>query len=214
MGQVGALVEQADADPLRTSTRRLTQSLMITGIGQALYSTQLWPALSQGLKEALNGDGTTLLALADEYLERDKNGHYGQTLAANPAMYCLDFGDRRPVAEVEAAAEALKTTYPPLGDAIGWGALSCTQWPVPAVLRPQRLTAEGAAPILVVGTVDDPATPYEWATGLAEQLSSGRLLTWEGHQHTAYNQGSECIDTAVDSYLLAGKLPPDGTRCA
>lgn len=215
MAQVGSLVQAADANPLRTDqpNRPLTQSLMITGIGQALYSTALWEGLQQGLKEALSGDGTTLLKLADEYLERDSKGHYGQTLAANPSMYCLDFGDSRSVAEVAAAAEALKAKYPPLGDSIGWGALSCTQWPIPAVLKPQKLTAEGAAPILVVGTVDDPATPYEWAEGLASQLSSGRLLTWNGHQHTAYNQGSDCIDQAVEAYLLAGTLPPDGKRC-
>lgn len=215
MAQVGSLVQKADANPLRTDDpkRPLTQSLMITGIGQALYSTSLWEGLQQGLKEALTGDGSTLLKLADEYLERDAKGHYGQTLAANPSMYCLDFGDRRPVAEVEADAEALKAKYPPLGDSIGWGALTCTQWPIPAVLKPQKLTAQGAAPILVVGTVDDPATPYEWAQGLASQLSSGRLLTWNGHQHTAYNAGSDCIDQAVEAYLLAGTLPPEGKRC-
>jgi len=80
------------------------------------------------------------------------------------------------------------------------------------VLTPQRLNAPGASPILVVGTLDDPATPYEWAQSLASQLPA-RLLTWEGHQHTAYHQGSVCIDTAVESYLLAGTLPPVGTRC-
>jgi pimeloyl-ACP methyl ester carboxylesterase len=213
--QVGDLVRQADSAPLRTQTdRRLTQTQMILGIGQALYSTTLWESLKVGLKEALAGDGTTLLALADEYLERDKDGRYGQTLAANPSMYCLDFGDRRSVDQLKAEAARLLVKYPPLGDSIGWGALSCTLWPVPAVLEPQKLAAPGAAPILVVGTVDDPATPYEWAEGLALQLSSGRLLTWTGHQHTAYRQGSRCIDQAVDDYLLQGTLPAEGTRCS
>ena len=214
MQQVGDLVQQADGAPLRTQgVRRLTQSLMILGIGQALYSTSLWENLKIGLREAAAGDGTTLLALADQYLERDENGRYGQTLAANPSMYCLDFGDRRSVGQLQSEADQLRVKYPPLGDSIGWGALTCTQWPVPAVLEPQRLTAEGAAPILVVGTVDDPATPYEWAQGLASQLSSGRLLTWTGHQHTAYRQGSRCIDQAVENYLLQGVLPAEGTRC-
>src|SRR5215470_12151120 len=39
LGQVGQLVQQADSAPLRTdSSRMLTQSLMVTGIAQALYS--------------------------------------------------------------------------------------------------------------------------------------------------------------------------------
>lgn len=77
----------------------------------------------------------------------------------------------------------------------------------------KALTAEGAAPILVLGTVDDPATPYEWAQALSSQLSSGRLLTWEGSVHTAYHQGNDCIDDKVEHYLLTGEVPDEGTRC-
>jgi pimeloyl-ACP methyl ester carboxylesterase len=214
LDEVGQMVDSADSAPLRTSSSRLlTQSLMATGIAQGLYSVQLWPQLTAGLKAALAGDGTGLLALSDLYLERDRRGHYGQVLAANPAIYCLDSPEPRTPAEIAADAAQLQRLYPPLGSTAGWGALGCAEWPVKAVLTPQRLTAPGAAPILVVGTVDDPATPYEWAKGLASQLSSGRLLTWEGHQHTAYHQGSRCIDDAVEAYLLAGTLPPAGTRC-
>ncbi|WP_368736262.1 alpha/beta hydrolase, partial [Vibrio parahaemolyticus] len=39
-------------------------------------------------------------------------------------------------------------------------------------------------------------------------------LTWEGSVHTAYNQGSDCVDEAVERYLLSGKMPPVDTRCA
>ena len=61
--------------------------------------------------------------------------------------------------------------------------------------------------------MNDPATPYQWAEALASQLSSGRLLTWEGSQHVAYRSGGECIDEAVEAYLLSGRLPPEGKRC-
>ena len=96
---------------------------------------------------------------------------------------------------------------------MGWGVLGCAEWPIPAVMKPQRLTASGAAPILVVGTTGDPATPYEWAKSLAGQLSSGRLLTWDGQGHTAYGRGSTCIARAVESYLVGGVVPADGTTC-
>jgi hypothetical protein len=215
LDEVGQMVDSADSRPLRTSSSRLlTQSLMTTGIAQGLYSVQLWPQLTSALKAALAGDGTGLLALSDLYLERDRQGHYGQVIDANPAIYCLDSPETRTPAQIAADAAQLQRLYPPLGSTAGWGALGCAEWPVKAVLAPQRLTAPGAAPILVIGTVDDPATPYEWAKGLASQLSSGRLLTWEGHQHTAYHQGSRCIDDAVEAYLLAGTLPPVGTRCS
>jgi pimeloyl-ACP methyl ester carboxylesterase len=215
VAQVGTLVSRADSNPLRTEDpkRDLTQSLMVTGIAQALYSQSLWPSLSIGLSRALSGDGTALLQLADTYEERDQNGHFGQTLAANPAIFCLDVPETRTPAQIASAAAALQQQYPPLGGTIGWGALSCSQWPYKAVVPREKLSAQGAAPILVLGTVDDPATPYEWAKSLSSQLSSGRLLTWQGSVHTAYNQGSSCVDSKVDTYYLTGSLPAAGTVC-
>jgi len=215
LAQIGTLVERSDSAPLKTSDpkRPLTQSLMFTGIAQALYASQLWPQLTAGLTEALSGQGNSLLELADMYLERDSKGHYGQTIDANPAIFCLDVPEPRTPAQIGADAAELQRKFPPLGGAIGWGALSCSQWPLKAVVPRRALSAVGAAAILVVGTVGDPATPYEWAKALASQLSSGRLLTWEGTVHTAYNQGSKCIDSKVEGYLLTGAVPADGTRC-
>ena len=79
--------------------------------------------------------------------------------------------------------------------------------------EPRRIAAKGAAPILVVGTTRDPATPYAWAQGLAGQLDSARLLTYEGDGHTAYLRGGACIDDTINAYLLKGKAPKDGKKC-
>jgi pimeloyl-ACP methyl ester carboxylesterase len=213
--QLGSLVDKADGAPLETgdSSRPLTQSLMFTGIAQGLYSDALWKGLNKALADALTGDGGALLELADRYNDRSSSGVYGEVLEANPAIYCLDHGETRSAEEIGAAADVLAQQYPPLGGFIGWGALGCAEWPLPAVVHPTRLVAEGADPILVVGTVGDPATPYEWAQSLAGQLSSGRLLTWEGAGHTAYGRGGKCIDDAVEAFLIAGTLPAEGTRC-
>lgn len=214
LNQIGLLVDAADEAPLSTdSDRELTQSLMVTAIAMGLYSTNFWPQLTIGLDQALDGDGTGLLLLADAYYERDDAGRYAQTWAANPAIYCLDVAETRTPAEISAAAADLERRFPPLGGYLGWGALGCSQWPIKAVVPRQELSAAGAAPILVLGTVDDPATPYEWAQALASQLSSARLVTWEGSVHTAYRRGSACVDTAVEAYLIAGTLPADGLRC-
>ncbi len=99
-------------------------------------------------------------------------------------------------------------------EGLAWASLSCAYWPVKATGQAHRIEAKGAAPILVVGTTRDPATPYPWAQSLAAQLSSGRLLTYEGDGHTAYGRGSKCIEAAVDAYLLRGTPPEDGKRCS
>ena len=63
-----------------------------------------------------------------------------------------------------------------------------------------------------MGTTGDPATPYAWAQKLAQELSSGVLLTRTGEGHTAYGK-STCIDGLVDAYLLTLAVPAAGTVC-
>ena len=75
------------------------------------------------------------------------------------------------------------------------------------------MSGAGAAPILVVGTTGDPATPYQWAEALAAQLESGVLLTWVGEGHIAYDEGDPCINDVVDTYFLTGAVPQDGLVC-
>ena len=115
---------------------------------------------------------------------------------------------------MRAIAQRLDTAAPHFGAYLGWSSLPCDFWPVPATATPHVVRAEGAAPILVVGTTRDPATPYAWAKSLADQLASGRLLTHVGDGHTAYRHGNRCVDRAIDRYLVEGKLPADGARCA
>jgi hypothetical protein len=79
--------------------------------------------------------------------------------------------------------------------------------------EPLDIRAEGAAPIVVVGTTRDPATPYEWAVALADQLESGVLVSRDGDGHTGYNSGNECVDGAVEDYLIEGAVPEDGLSC-
>jgi pimeloyl-ACP methyl ester carboxylesterase len=214
MSQLKALLANADADPLPTpSGRMLTQSLMATGLAQGMYLQAFWPTVTRGIAQALRGDGSRLLALSDEYTERDPKGHYGEDMTAYSPIYCLDHAVTAGLEQILAQSRALGATYPPLGDFISTGAVQCEVWPLKAVMPAQRLTAAGAGPILVVGTTDDPATPYEWAKSLASQLSLGRLLTRTGQGHAAYRQGNRCIDSAIDRYLVQGSLPPAGQVC-
>ena len=69
------------------------------------------------------------------------------------------------------------------------------------------------APILVLGTTRDPATPLKWAEALADQLESGVLVRRDGDGHTAYNQGNGCVDRIVEDYLIDGAVPDDPTSC-
>ena len=193
--------------------RQLTEALAQTGIIAALYSTDTWGLLRQALTLAFAGDGRGLMVLSDAYTDRGPDGRYhSNEVAANIAVSCLDQPQVRSVADVQALLPSYREASPLFGAALAWSDLPCAYWPVPPEGKPHAVHAPGAAPILVVGTIRDPATPYRWAQGLAAQLSAA-LLTYEGDGHTAYRRGSDCVDSAVDAYLLRGAQPAKGLRC-
>ncbi|GHF96032.1 alpha/beta fold hydrolase [Streptomyces filamentosus] len=206
----------ADAAPVPTGESRLLgESLATTGVIAAMYDESAWPQLREALTRAIGGEGSALLALADSYYEREPDGSYTNLMFANAAVNCLDLPPAyQGPADAEKAVPSFEKASPVFGAGLAWAALNCTYWPAEATGRPHRITAEGAAPILVVGTTRDPATPYRWAESLADQLSSGTLLTYEGDGHTAYGRGSDCVDTAINTYLLEGTPPPAGKRCS
>jgi pimeloyl-ACP methyl ester carboxylesterase len=211
-----SFLSNLDAHPLPTGqSRQLGESLGTSGLIEAMYAKQLWPVLRLALAAANRGDGGPLLALSDQYYERSSDGSYSNLMYANAAVNCLDLPPAtRSTADVEAVLPAFRKASPHLGPDFAWMTLSCASWPVKATGRPMRIEAKGAAPILVVGTTRDPATPYAWARSLASQLSSGHLLTYRGDGHTAYASGNDCIDTAVNLYLLEGRIPPPGKTCS
>ena len=218
MTQVGHLLERARANPLPTSSdRELTGSLAFLGIAEPLYSQDLWKYLTIGLQGAIRkDDGTVLLQLADLYADRSADGTYSTNMInAFNAVSCVD---QPRVADpdfdaMRAQAAEVEKVAPTVGRYFAYTDALCAKWPVPSVAELADYTAQGAPPIVVVGTTNDPATPYQWAEKLAELLSSGVLLTYQGEGHTAYGSSNHCIADAVDTYLLGGDAPAPGTRC-
>lgn len=209
---------KVDAQPVPTTDRSRTalgESLATTGVIAALYDENAWPQLREALGAAINNDdGNGLLALADSYYEREPDGKYANLMSANAAVNCLD---QPPAfdgpAAVDKALPSFEKASPVFGAGLAWASLNCAYWPTKATGKAQALHAKGAPPIVVVGTTRDPATPYKWAQALAGQLGSGVLLTYDGDGHTAYGRGSDCIDSAINRYLLEGTAPTDGKKC-
>ncbi len=216
LSQIHDLFDRAAAKPLPTGTdRKLTRSLTFYGIALPLYSQSYWPYLTQALTAALQqNDGSLLLQLADQYADRAPDGTYStNSMLAFYGINCLDSREPADIPAMRAEAAQIDASAPTVGYFFGYGATVCAQWPVPAVGGLDSYAADGAAPILVVGTTNDPATPYRWAEQLADDLSSGVLLTYEGEGHTAYGSSNDCVANAVEDYLLSGTVPAEGTRC-
>lgn len=193
--------------------RPLTQALAFYGIAEPLYSQEEWPNLTAALQAAFAGDGSLLLANADAYNNRGPDGFNTNQQQANTAIDCLDT-PLKPRPEVAPTEDDFVAASPIFGTiAYGYTEVSCEPWPIEPSVEAPDYSAPGAAPILVVGTTRDPATPYESAVKLADLLESGVLLVRDGEGHTGYLQGNPCIDDAVTAYLVEGTVPADGTEC-
>jgi hypothetical protein len=181
----------------------------------AMYSESSgWPALRLGLSQAFQGDGTVLLALADAYSERNSDGSYASNVnSAFPAISCTDRPGSQSVAQIQQTIPRYEKISPIFGRTFAWSGLSCREWPVKKGEFPTQVTAKGSDPIVVIGTTRDPATPYQWSVRMANSLKQGVLISRNGDGHTGYNSGNECVDSAVDNYLVAGTVPQDPTRC-
>ena len=214
---VSGIIDRTDDEPLPTSTRPLSQTLAVYGIIGPLYwpASQGYPLLEKALEQALAGDGTSLLALADAYLQRSPDGTYpnNQWDVYTPVS-CLDRPGASTPADVQALLPEFTSVSPRFGESLAWGLTACSEWPIPSDGLPAPVPAPEAPPILVVGTTGDPATPYEWAESLAEQLDTGVLVTYEGTPHTAYRKGNDCVDSAVDDFFIEGTAPEDGLTCS
>jgi pimeloyl-ACP methyl ester carboxylesterase len=220
MTQVRELLDGIDAQHLVASDGRPLDSATVgTAIAENLYSDSFWPDMTAMFTDLLAGDADSTFAAADDYNGRNRDGTYqDNSNDVYSAVTCaegdLGIDDTDTLGDVT----VLQQKAPTIGDYFGYDdtfvldAL-CSNWPYPVADLPTEFDAAGAAPIIVIGTSNDPATPYANAVSLSKQLQSGVLISYEGEGHTIYAQGVSCVDDAVDAYLITGTVPAQDPQC-
>ncbi len=188
----------------------------VAGVGQlydavldSLYSQTDWPQLGAALAADAAGNGAPVVALSNHY----NTGGSSNADAAATAIDCLDHPVSRNLASYGPLADSIAASAPVFGPLLAWGEAGCAVWPVPPTREVGPVAAPGAPPILVVGTTNDPATPYAWAVSVAKELDRGVLLTHDGDDHVAYFY-SACVRADVQTYLVSGQAPPTGNVCS
>ena len=210
--QIRDLITSANSTPLATGdpNRTVTGADIVTALSEYLYTTeQNWPPLTKALDQAINHRDGSAFAASEEQDSSSKDDGGG----AFQAVTCLDYPVEGDTTTWAAQYEQAKREAPIFADSAVGMDLVCSVWGHNGTRKPTQIHARGAAPILVVGTTGDPATPYAWSKSLAEQLDSGQLLTWEGNGHTAYGGDASCVNDAVDAYLISGTMPKKGLTC-
>lgn len=206
----------ADASPIESGDRArpVNGALALGAVVGMLYYENLYPALLENLKSAFNGDGAPLLKVSDLFNERGADGKYRNNsqdafIAINGADYPVQ-GDKK---EWDARGDQIINSFPIMGSSMAYGEYALQAWPWPSKASRQRIMVEGAQPILLVGNTNDPATPFAMAQSVHQQLDGSRLVKWKSYSHTAYGMGSDCVQQAVDNYLVGGKLPDSDIIC-
>lgn len=212
IGVVANFLEERESSALPTQLDRdLSLSATLTGIIAALYSKDSWIYLTQAFVEALDGDGTTMLMLADFYNDRDiADGYLSNQNEANLAIGCAD--GRIESEGIEALNARFVEASAVFGKYFQHPDLACENWPKGKSEVELDFTVKLANPPLVVGTTGDPATPYAQAVALSELLDGATLLTLEGEGHTAYGQNI-CIDAIVEAYFRGEDIGEGNKTC-
>ncbi|MFB9691186.1 alpha/beta hydrolase [Amycolatopsis plumensis] len=206
-----------DADPVRASDGRViaTGALFSFWVSQELGGGRAnWPMLAGYLQE--------VATKRSGWLVREISPGYTTYMNNNAVIECGDRRFPRDTALLRSNVSIAVAAAPLLGPALAYGppsydqgnAQSCAQWPA------ERLSsysgpwsAPGVAPVLVVGTTNDPDVPYQHAVKLSRTLQNARLLTFQGETHTTWFY-SECSKAYITRYLVDGTLPPPNSVCA
>jgi len=215
--EVVKLFKETSQKPLKSESGRLvTEGLVVLGAASALYdSASDWPVLRKAFQEAALGNGDTFLKLADQYAGRAEDGKYlSNENDALPVIDCLDHPEVSSLAKIKEGTIEFIRKAPVFGPYLAYSEITCRYFPNLNEVTQIKIEKLETAPILIIGTTRDPATPYKWAQSLSKIFQSSVLITLDGDGHTGHGRGSTCVDSAVDRYLLQGVTPESEILCA
>ena len=215
-----ALFESAAKSPLTSQGDRVaTESIVVLGTAYALYDNETgWPVLRAALRQGKNQEGTVFLELVDEYSARGSDGKYANNETdAELVIDCLDWHDSRSLAQMQVDAKEFSKQAPVFGPYFSYNSLACRYFEPAAKDTNTRITNKitsiDTAPVLIIGTTRDPATPYAWAKSLRKTIKNSKLISLDADGHTGHGRGSACVDDAVNAYYLTGVVPAKDLQC-
>ena len=202
---VQSLVQDLDDDRGRDSISGGSVLLLLT---DALGRPEGWPGLAEALADAVAGDLDPMTALLDDQL----GGSDSAALTSDLLLYqCNDTAERLTGATLATALTQAREAAPLFGPYLIGRAALCSSWPAPEVAL-GAVRATGAAPIVVLGAVGDPISPYLGVQAVTAQLASATAVSWQSATHGSYPT-SACVTAAVDGYLLTAVIPDRDTLC-
>ncbi|MEH3033944.1 MAG: alpha/beta fold hydrolase [Aeromicrobium erythreum] len=159
--QVVRLVVEAEDTKLKSDgdVRDANQTAVLRGFVFGLTSKESWPALSYAVSRAEFGDGTAFRQLSDASVQRGEDDYDNNSLVAGIAVRCLDDPQETSIEQVRPGLlQRMGRESALFGPSTAWSATLCDGWGAKGLRQPS-VRAEGAGPIVVIGTTHDPVTP-------------------------------------------------------
>ena len=224
VSRLATFLNGLDAHPLTVADggKTLDRDTATTAIRTLVVaSPDNWPLLTEGLTRAMNAhDGTTLMKNAESLSGGEESpGTEEQTVELLQSVYafsanrCLDFPDTGNQASWDAALTSYRRDYPVFHPLLPQHDAYCHGWGHTSKTKPVDVDVDATNPVLVVGILHDPTTPYPWSKALVSRLRNSHLLSVDMYGHGATGPNS-CTTAKVNDYFVKGALPSDGEVCA
>jgi pimeloyl-ACP methyl ester carboxylesterase len=194
----------SEPEQLDVTAGSALQAIMI-----GLADRSRWPALSKAMSAAGDGDPSGLADLLIPVVI----GANQQLATMDGALVttCNDTKTRLSPERIKQLGDDWTHRFPTFGAVALQRLALCSPWTVPNQPLPSP-AADGAPPILVLGTASDAVTPEEGSKRAAQQLESGVFVSWQGGGHGALSF-SPCATKAALGFLTDANLPRNGTVC-
>ncbi|MCU1417651.1 MAG: alpha/beta hydrolase, partial [Schumannella sp.] len=219
LAEAHGLILSVDGQNLKSDDGRVLDSATVgTGVALTLYNQGNWFFLTAMFQALQQGDASIAFQAADQYNGRDSSGYADRSLDVYFAVTCAEGTIGTDDVGLLDGLGIMDEKGPYVGGILALDDYvlleeACSQWPYPRPQFPETFDAQGAPPILVIGTTNDPATPYAQSVALSKELSSGVLITYHGEGHTVYGNGVTCIDNVVDDYFVRDVVPSADPDC-
>lgn len=179
----------------------------------SMYDTFFWPGFAAGLTQAEGGDGTILLDFIRQFLAVPP-GVYDNSGDLWSSVVCSDGTFPKPGAVWPALVRLSELRAPTFSRQWWYTTLACATW---AGRAPDRYAGpwnrHTSAPVLLMTTAADPATPSAGAIRTRSRLADARLVVVQGWGHTTTAHPSACAQQAFDRYVIEQVAPAGVLRC-
>ena len=224
VAQLATFLDGLDADPLTVSGSGtpLNRAKAVDAISKLVTtSPDKWPLLTEGLTQAMNAhDGSALKANADAVsgnsappTTEKQVVEQLQGLKVFSANRCLDFPDAGNESSWDAALASYHHDYPVFHSSLPQMNAFCHGWGHTSKTKAVDVDVEATNPVLVIGILHDPQTPYPWSKALVSRIRNSHLLSVDMYGHGATGRNA-CTSAKVSDFLVNGTLPSGGEVCA